>query len=59
MESFAFAKEWAHSHEESLSALRPIKYNGVQLKRINAAYVLSTNTKLKVNAEIAKDINDE
>ena len=37
----------------------PYKYNGVPLKRVNAAYVLPTNTKLNVNAEIAKDVNDK
>ncbi len=37
----------------------PYKYNGVPLKRVNAAYVLSTNTKLNINAEIAKNINDK
>ena len=35
----------------------PYKYNGVPLKRVNAAYVLPTNTKLKVNAEVAKGID--
>ena len=37
----------------------PYKYNGVPLKRVNAAYVLPTNTKLKVDAEAAKDIKDD
>ena len=37
----------------------PFKYNGVPLKRVNAAYVLPTNTKLNINAEIAKNINDK
>jgi large subunit ribosomal protein L6e len=37
----------------------PYKYNGVPLKRVNAAYVLPTNTKLNVNAEVAKDVNDK
>ena len=37
----------------------PYKYNGVPLKRVNAAYVLPTNTKLNVNAEVAKDVNDD
>jgi len=37
----------------------PYKYNGVPLKRVNAAYVLPTNTKLNINAEIAKNINDK
>ena len=37
----------------------PYKYNGVPLKRVNAAYVLPTNTKLNVNAEVAKNVNDK
>ena len=37
----------------------PYKYNGVSLKRVNAAYVLPTNTKLNINAEIAKNVNDK
>ena len=37
----------------------PYKYNGVPLKRVNAAYVLPTNTKLNVNAEVAKDVKDD
>ena len=37
----------------------PYKYNGVPLKRVNAAYVLPTNTKLNVNAEAAKDVKDD
>ena len=37
----------------------PFKYNGVPLKRVNAAYVLPTNTKLNINAEIAKNVNDK
>ena len=37
----------------------PYKYNGVPLKRVNAAYVLPTNTKLKLNAEVAKNVNDD
>ena len=37
----------------------PYKYNGVPLKRVNAAYVLLTNTKLNINAEIAKNVNDK
>ena len=37
----------------------PYKYNGVPLKRVNAAYVLPTNTKLKVDAETAKDVKDD
>ena len=36
----------------------PYKYNGVPLKRVNAAYVLPTNTKLKLNDDIAKDVDD-
>ena len=36
----------------------PYKYNGVPLKRVNAAYVLPTNTKLKIDAEAAKDVKD-
>ena len=37
----------------------PYKYNGVPLKRVNAAYVLPTNTKLKVGEEVAKDVKDD
>ena len=37
----------------------PYRYNGVPLKRVNAAYVLPTNTKLNVNAEVAKNVNDK
>ena len=37
----------------------PYKYNGVPLKRVNAAYVLPTNTKLKVDAKVAESINDK
>ena len=37
----------------------PYKYNGVPLKRVNAAYVIPTNTKLNVNAEVAKNVNDD
>ena len=37
----------------------PYKYNGVPLKRVNAAYVLPTNTKLKVDVEAAKDVKDD
>ena len=37
----------------------PYKCNGVPLKRVNAAYVLPTNTKLNVNAEVAKDVDDK
>ena len=37
----------------------PYKYNGVPLKRVNAAYVLPTNTKLKIDEEVAKNVNDK
>ena len=37
----------------------PYKYNGVPLKRVNAAYVLPTNTKLNVNGEVAKNVDDK
>ena len=37
----------------------PYKYNGVTLKRVNAAYVLPTNTKLKLGAEVAKGVEDK
>ena len=37
----------------------PYKYNGVPLKRVNAAYVLPTNTKLKIDVEAAKDVKDD
>ena len=37
----------------------PYKYNGVPLKRVNAAYVLPTNTKLKINEDVAKNVNDK
>ena len=37
----------------------PYKYNGVPLKRVNAAYILPTNTKLKVDAKVADSINDD
>ena len=36
----------------------PYKYNGVPLKRVNAAYVLPTNTKLKLG-EVAKNVDDK
>ena len=36
----------------------PYKYNGVPLKRVNAAYVLPTNTKLKLG-EVAKIVDDK
>ena len=37
----------------------PDKYNGVPLKRVNAAYVLPTNTKLKVDGKVADKINND
>ena len=37
----------------------PYKYNGVPLKRVNAAYVIPTNTKLNINEEVAKNVNDK
>ena len=37
----------------------PYKYNGVPLKRVNAAYVLPTNTKLEVDAKVADSIKVE
>ena len=37
----------------------PYKYNGVPLKRVNAAYVLPTNTKLEVDGKVADSINDD
>ena len=37
----------------------PYKYNGVPLKRVNAAYVLPTNTKLKVNEKVGESIKDD
>ena len=37
----------------------PYKYNGVPLKRVNAAYVLPTNTKLEVDGKVADSVNDE
>ena len=37
----------------------PYKYNGVPLKRVNAAYVLPTNTKLKVNGKVGEGIKDD
>ena len=36
----------------------PYKYNGVPLKRVNAAYVLPTNTSVKVDGKVAEKIND-
>ena len=37
----------------------PYKYNGVPLKRVNAAYVLPTNTSVKIDGKVAEKINDE
>ena len=37
----------------------PYKYNGVPLKRVNAAYVLPTNTKINVDGKAAESINDK
>ena len=37
----------------------PYKYNGVPLKRVNVAYVLPTNTKLKVDEKLAEGIKEE
>ena len=37
----------------------PYKYNGVPLKRVNAAYVLPTNTKLTIDAKVADEIKDD
>ena len=37
----------------------PYKYNGVPLKRVNAAYVLPTKTKLNVDGKVADSIKDE
>ena len=37
----------------------PYKYNGVPLKRVNAAYVLPTNTKLEGDGKVADSINDD
>ena len=37
----------------------PHKYNGVPLKRVNPAYVLPTNTKLKVEGNVAEKIDDK
>ena len=36
----------------------PYKYNGVPLKRVNAAYVLPTNTVLKVDEKVADSVKD-
>ena len=37
----------------------PYKYNGVPLKRVNAAYVLPTNTKVTINEKVADEIKDD
>ena len=37
----------------------PYKYNGVPLKRVNAAYVLPTNTKVKIDAKVAEKIDNK
>ena len=37
----------------------PYKYNGVPLKRVNAAYVLPTNTKIEINDKVADKIDDK
>ena len=37
----------------------PYKYNGVPLKRVNAAYVLPTNTKIKIDGKIGESIKDD
>jgi len=37
----------------------PFKYNGVPLRRVNQAYVISTSTKLDVSGIDTKNINDE
>ena len=37
----------------------PYKYNGVPLKRVNAEYVLPTNTKLTIDAKVADEIKNE
>ena len=37
----------------------PYKYNGVPLKRVNSAYVLPTNTKIKVDGKVGDSIKDE
>ena len=35
------------------------KYNGVSLKRVNTTYVLPINTKLKLNAEVKKEVDNK
>ena len=37
----------------------PYKYNGVPLKRVNAAYVLPTNTKIKLDDKVADKIDNK
>ena len=37
----------------------PYKYNGVPLKRVNSAYVLPTNTFIKVDGKVADKIDDK
>ena len=37
----------------------PYKYNGVPLKRVNASYVLPTNTKIEINEKVAEKIDDK
>ena len=37
----------------------PYKYNGVPLKRVNAAYVLPTNTKVKIDGKVAEKVDDK
>ena len=37
----------------------PYKYNGVPLKRVNPAYVLPTNTKVKIEGNVAEKVNDK
>ena len=37
----------------------PYKYNGVPLKRVNAAYVIPTNTKLKIDEKVAQSVDDK
>ena len=37
----------------------PYKYNGVPLKRVNAAYVIPTETKVNLNGKEADKVNDD
>ena len=37
----------------------PYKYNGVPLKRVNAAYILPTATKINIDAKVADKIKDD